>query len=133
MFRKMLLLFSLLFSTPVYAQDPAGEMTPDMWSDLFILVLIFLIFYFILFRPQAKKIKEHKAMVEALRRGDKVVTAGGIVAEVTKVEDDNRLEVEIAQGVRIKIVQSTVSDVLTPGKASQKEAANQNSANKKKK
>ena len=76
------------------------------------LILIFGIMYFLLIRPQQKKMKEHQAMVAALRRGDRVVTQGGIKGKVTKVkEGENEIEVEIAQGVTIKVVQSTVASV----------------------
>ncbi|SHG79314.1 protein translocase subunit yajC [Cognatiyoonia sediminum] len=76
------------------------------------LILIFGIMYFLLIRPQQKKMKEHQAMVAALRRGDRVVTQGGIKGKVTKVkEGENEIEVEIAQGVTIKVVQSTIANV----------------------
>ena len=75
------------------------------------LILIFVIFYFFLIRPQQKKVKEHKAMVGAVRRGDQVVTQGGLIGKVTKVKEDNELEVEIADGVKVRVVQSTLADV----------------------
>ena len=76
------------------------------------LILIFGIMYFLLIRPQQKKMKEHQAKVAALRRGDRVVTQGGIKGKVTKVkEGENEIEVEIAQGVTIKVVQSTIANV----------------------
>lgn len=76
------------------------------------LILIFGIMYFLLIRPQQKKMKEHQAMVAALRRGDRVVTQGGIKGKVTKVkEGENEIDVEIASGVVIKVVQSTVAAV----------------------
>jgi preprotein translocase subunit YajC len=77
-------------------------------------VLIIGIMYFLMIRPQQKRLKEHQAMVSALRRGDTVVTSGGIIGKVTKV-DDQELQVEIAEGVRIKIVRSTVSEVRGKG------------------
>jgi len=76
------------------------------------LILIFGIMYFLMIRPQQKKIKAHQAMVAALRKGDQVVTSGGIVGKVTKVNADNEIEVEIASGVKVKVVQSTISHVL---------------------
>ena len=77
------------------------------------LILIFGIMYFLLIRPQQKKLKEHQAMVAALRRGDQVVTQGGIVGKVTKVKDEEgEIEVEIAKGVNVKIVRSTIAQVL---------------------
>ncbi len=76
------------------------------------LILIFAIMYFLLIRPQQKKLKEHQAMVAALRRGDQVVTQGGVIGKVTKVKDDGELEVEIASGVNVRIVRSTITTVL---------------------
>ncbi|MCL3882806.1 preprotein translocase subunit YajC [Marivita sp. GX14005] len=75
------------------------------------LILIFAIMYFLLIRPQQKKIKEHQKMVEALRRGDVVVTQGGLIGKVVKVKDDNELDVEIAEGVKVRVVQSTIAAV----------------------
>ena len=77
------------------------------------LLLIFGIMYFLLIRPQQKKIKEHKAMVEALRRGDQIVTQGGLIGKVAKVKEDGELEVEIAEGVKVRVVQATVAQVLS--------------------
>ena len=71
------------------------------------LILIFVIFYFFLIRPQQKKIKDHKAMVEALKRGDKVVTSGGITGRVERLIDNDKVEVEIAENVKVEIVKST--------------------------
>ena len=75
------------------------------------LILIFAIMYFLLIRPQQKKVKEHQAMVGAVRRGDQVVTQGGLIGKVTKVKEDNELEVEIADGVKVRVVQSTLAHV----------------------
>ena len=71
------------------------------------LILIFVIFYFFLIRPQQKKVKEHKAMVESLKRGDKVVTSGGITGTVERLIDTDKVEVEIAENVKVEIVKST--------------------------
>lgn len=76
------------------------------------LILIFAIMYFLLIRPQQKKVKEHAAMVSALRRGDQVITQGGLIGKVTKVKDDNELEVELAEGVKVRVVQSTIAQVI---------------------
>ncbi|MEL7097583.1 MAG: preprotein translocase subunit YajC [Pseudomonadota bacterium] len=76
------------------------------------LILIFLIMYFLLIRPQQKKVKEHQAMVEALRRNDVVVTQGGLIGKVVKVyEDKGELDVEVADGVKVRVVQSTIAAV----------------------
>ncbi|KZY38450.1 MAG: preprotein translocase subunit YajC [Roseovarius sp.] len=77
------------------------------------LILIFAIMWFLLIRPQQKKLKEHKAMVAALRRGDQVVTQGGLIGKVAKVKDEDEIEVEIAQGVKVRVVKSTVAQVLS--------------------
>ena len=71
------------------------------------LILIFVIFYFFLIRPQQKKVKEHKAMVESLKRGDKVVSSGGITGTVERLIDNDKVEVEIAENVKVEIVKST--------------------------
>ena len=77
------------------------------------LVLIFAIMYFLLIRPQQKKMKEHQAMVEAVRRGDQVVTQGGLIGKVSKVkEGENEIEVELAEGVKVRVVKSTIAQVL---------------------
>ena len=71
------------------------------------LILIFVIFYFFLIRPQQKKVKEHRAMVESLKKGDKIVTSGGITGTITRVIDNDKVEVEIAENVKVEIVKST--------------------------
>ena len=76
------------------------------------LILIFAIMYFLLIRPQQKKVKEHAAMVEALRRGDQVITQGGLIGKVSKVKEDNEVEVELAEGVKVRVVKSTIAQVL---------------------
>ncbi len=77
------------------------------------LILIFAIMYFLLIRPQQKKVKQHQAMVAGLRRGDQVVTQGGMIGKVVKVKDDGEIEVEIADGVKVRIVQSTIATVVS--------------------
>ncbi len=76
------------------------------------LILIFGIMYFLLIRPQQKKLKDHQAMVEALRRGDQVITQGGLIGRVAKVKDDNEVEVELAEGIKVRVVKSTIAQVL---------------------
>ncbi|MGR3837254.1 MAG: preprotein translocase subunit YajC [Cognatishimia sp.] len=84
----------------------------EAFAQFIPLILIFAIMYFLLIRPQQKKVKEHQAMVAAVRRGDEVVTQGGLIGKVSKVKDgENELEVEIADGVKVRVVQSTLSDV----------------------
>lgn len=77
------------------------------------LILIFAIMYFLLIRPQQKKVKDHQAMVSAVRRGDQIVTQGGLIGKVTKVKDDNEVEVELAEGVKVRVVKSTIAQVTS--------------------
>ena len=77
------------------------------------LILIFAIMYLLLIRPQQKKAKEHQAMVAALRRGDQVVTAGGIMGKVSKVKDEREVELEIATGVHVRVVRNTITQVVS--------------------
>ncbi len=73
-------------------------------------ILIFVVFYFLLIRPQQQRVKKHREMVESLRRGDEVVTSGGLIGKITRVAD-NELTVELSQGVRVKVVRHTISEV----------------------
>ena len=100
-----------MFATPAYAQAAAGP--GGAFASFIPLILIFAIMYFLLIRPQQKKVKEHQAMVAALRRGDQVVTQGGVIGKVVKVKDDGELEVEIADGVKIRVIQSTIATVVS--------------------
>jgi len=85
----------------------------DAFGRFIPLILIFAIMYFLLIRPQQKKVKQHQAMVTALRRGDQVVTQGGLIGKVVKVKEDNELEVELSEGVKVRVVQSTIAQVLS--------------------
>lgn len=98
-----------MFVTPAYAQAAGAQ---GAFTSFIPLILIFAIMYFLLIRPQQKKVKEHAAMVAALRRGDQVVTQGGIVGKVSKVKEDGEIEVEIADGVKVRVIQSTIATVL---------------------
>lgn len=97
--------------SPAYAQT-AGPAGFDIAAFL-PLILIFAVFYFLLIRPQQKKMKQHREMVAALRRGDKVVTAGGLIGTVAKVVNEQELLVEIAEGVRVRLVRSQVTEVAS--------------------
>ena len=85
----------------------------EAFGQIIPLILIFAIMYFLLIRPQQKKAKEHAAMVSALRRGDQVVPQGGLIGKVVKVKDDNEIEVELAEGVKVRVVQSTIAQVIS--------------------
>ena len=109
-----------------YAQASPGGM--EMLNSLLVpTILIIAIMYFLMIRPQQKRMREHREMVAGIRRGDTVVTSGGILGKVTKVED-NELQVEIADGVRIKVLRTTVSEVR--GKAEGGGGASKASASK---
>ncbi len=100
-----------MFATPAYAQAAGGGAAA--FGSFVPLILIFAIMYFLLIRPQQKKMKDHQAMINAVRRGDQVVTAGGLIGKVSKVKDDNEVELELAQGVKVRAVKSTLSQVLS--------------------
>jgi preprotein translocase subunit YajC len=86
-------------------------------------ILIFVIMYFLILRPQQKRAKQHQEMVKNLRRGDNVITSGGLVGKVTKVVDDDQVEIEIADGVRVRQVKSMVADVRVKGEPVKDESA----------
>lgn len=85
----------------------------EAFAQFIPLILIFAIMYLLLIRPQQKKLKEHQAMVAALRRGDQIITQGGIIGKVSKVKDDNEIEVELAENVKVRVVKSTVAQVIS--------------------
>ena len=101
-----------MFVSPAYAQA-AGGAGGGGFEAFLPLILIFIVFYFLLIRPQQKKMKAHKAMLGAIRRGDKVVTGGGIFGTVTKVLDDDDVTVEIADGVKVRVQRGLISSVLS--------------------
>jgi preprotein translocase subunit YajC len=103
-----------MFVTPAYAQaSPFGG--DSILVQLLPFILIFVIMYFLILRPQQKRAKEHQELVKNLRRGDTVITSGGLMGKVTKVVDDDQIEVEIADGVRVRQVRSMVSGVRAKG------------------
>ncbi len=103
-----------MFATPAFAQAAASGGSAASGIISFVpIILIFAIMYFLMIRPQQKKVKEHRAMIEAVRRGDQVVTSGGLIGKVTKVDDQKgELEVELAPNVRVRVVRSTISSVV---------------------
>lgn len=101
-----------MFATPAFAQAagaPAGGLLNSMLVPM---LLVFAIMYFFMIRPQQKKMKEHQAMLGALRKGDQVVTQGGLIGKVVKVKDDTEIEVEIATGVKVRVVRGTIAKVM---------------------
>ncbi len=101
-----------LIETAAAQATGAGE--PSLLGGLLPLVLIFVVFYFLLIRPQTKRAKEHKAMVEALSTGDEVITAGGVLGKITSVSD-SFLEVEVADGVRVKVQRNSIGALMPKG------------------
>lgn len=108
--------------TPAYAQAAGGD-TASLLTSLLPFALIFVIMYFLILRPQQKRVKEHAEMVKNLRRGDTIVTSGGLVGKVTKVVDDDQVEVEISDGVRIRQMRQMISAVRAKGEPAKDEAA----------
>ncbi|MCO6415602.1 preprotein translocase subunit YajC [Siccirubricoccus sp. KC 17139] len=107
-----------MFISPAYAQDAAAGGGMAMVMQILPLILIFGVFYFLLIRPQQKKQKEHRALLSALKRGDRVLTSGGIIATVTKVKDGvDEVEVEIAPNVRVSVLRATITDIFKPAAA----------------
>jgi preprotein translocase subunit YajC len=103
--------------SPAYAQDAAGG-TAALIMQLLPLLLIFAVFYFLLIRPQQKKAREHRALLSSLKRGDRVLTSGGIIGQITRVKEGvDEIEVEIAPNVRVNILRQTIGDVLKPAGA----------------
>jgi preprotein translocase subunit YajC len=100
--------------TPAFAQGAPGS-GGDVFIQLVPFILIFVIMWFLIIRPQQRRVKEHQEMVKNVRRGDTVVTSGGIVGRITKVTDDPEIEVEIADGVKVKLIRSMISEVRTKG------------------
>ena len=105
-----------MFISQAWAQA-GGAGGGDFLVQLFPLILIFVVFYFLLIRPQQAKIKAQREMLAGVKRGDRVVTGGGIVGLVTKVISDNEIQVEIAEGVRVRLVKQTITDILARGES----------------
>ena len=104
----------MLFST-AYAQA-AGATAGGGFGGLeqmFLIIPIIAVFYFFMIRPQQKKMKDHRALIAGVRRGDRVVTGGGLIGQVTKVVSDSEVQIEIAEGVRVRVVRNTITEVLS--------------------
>ena len=113
--------------SPAYAQAGGLFDSQSAMIQFLPLVLIFVVFYFLLIRPQQQKQKTHRGMLDTLRRGDRVVTGGGIIGSVNRVTaGSDEIEIDIAQGVRVRVLRSTISSVLAkPDPAAAREAANE--------
>jgi preprotein translocase subunit YajC len=110
-----------MFVTPAFAQGLTGGGS-DMIMSLLPFVLIFVIMYFLILRPQQRRVKQHQELVKNLRRGDTIITSGGLIGKVTKVVDDDQVEVEIADGVRVRQMRGMVSDVRAKGEPVKEES-----------
>jgi len=104
-----------MFISPAFAQAASPFGGDNMLVSLLPFILIFVIMYFLILRPQQKRAKQHSEMVKNVRRGDTVVTSGGLVGKITKVIDDDQIEVEVADGVRVRQMRSMVADVRAKG------------------
>jgi preprotein translocase subunit YajC len=107
--------------SPAYAQDLSGLLGSA--GQFLPLVLIFAVFYFLLIRPQQQKQKETKAMLSALKRGDRVLTGGGILGVVQRTKENNEVEVEIAPNVRVTVLRDTITSVISPTPANDSKPA----------
>lgn len=102
-----------MFISEAWAQTAGAGGGGDLLTSLLPLALIFVVFYFLLIRPQQKKQKEHQNKLGSIRRGDKILTGGGFYGTVTKVVSDTELQVELAEGVKVRVAKQTVMDVLS--------------------
>jgi preprotein translocase subunit YajC len=107
--------------TPAFAQAP-GAGGSDIIVSLIPFILIFIIMWFLIIRPQQKRMKEHREMITNVRRGDQIVMSGGLIGKVTKVIDDGEVEVEISDGVKVRAVRSMIQDVRTKGEPAKADA-----------
>ena len=112
-----------MFISPAYAQAASPFGGDSMLVSLLPFILIFVIMYFLILRPQQKRQKQHSEMVKNVRRGDTVITSGGLVGKVTKVSDDEQIEVEVAEGVRVRQMRSMIADVRAKGEPVKEESA----------
>ena len=111
-----------MFITPAYAQA-AGPGGTDMLMSLLPFVLIFVIMYFLILRPQQKKVKAHQELVKNVRRGDTVVTSGGLIGKISRVVDETEIELQLAEGVKIRQLRSMISEVRAKGEPAKDDGA----------
>jgi preprotein translocase subunit YajC len=116
-----------MFISPAFAQgsplSALGGGGDSMIMNVLPLVLVFVIFYFLMIRPNQRRVKLHQEMVKNMRRGDTVVTSGGLIGKITKVVDDDQIEVEIADNVRVRLIRQMVTDVRAKGEPVKEESA----------
>lgn len=113
-----------MFITEAYAQGAPAAGGGDFLIQLLPFAMILLIMYFLIIRPQQKRLKEHREMISAIKRNDTVVTSGGLIGKVTKVVNDGELMVELADGVRVRAVRSTIAEVRTRAEVREAESRN---------
>ena len=111
-----------MFVTPAYAQAAGGVGGPDFLISMLPFVAIFAIMYFLIIRPQRQRMKQHQDMVTNLRRGDTVVTSGGLIGKVAKVVDDGELQIELAEGVKVRVVRQMVQEVRSKSEPAKENA-----------
>ena len=104
-----------MFITPAYAQAVGSPGMGDLFGMVLPLLMIMVVFYFLLIRPQQKKAKEHQELLKKIARGDTVITSGGLIGKVTKIVDDHELQVEVGDNVKVRVLRSGISDVRAKG------------------
>lgn len=107
--------------TPAYAQAAGAGGGTDMLMSLLPFVLIFVIMYFLILRPQQKKVKAHQELVKNIRRGDTVITSGGLIGKVARVVDDTEIELQLADGVKVRQLRGLITDVRAKGEPAKDE------------
>ena len=112
-----------MFITPAFAQGFPGGDSSGMLLQFMPIVLIFVIMYFLILRPQQKRVKTHQEMVKNLRRGDTIVTSGGMIAKISKVIDDNEVEIQLAEGLKVRQMRAMISEVRSKSEPVKDEAA----------
>ncbi|MEQ1868179.1 MAG: preprotein translocase subunit YajC [Micropepsaceae bacterium] len=113
-----------MFISPAFAQDATGAAGPSFLIQLIPFVAIIAIMYFLIIRPQQQRMKAHQTLIAGVKRGDTIVTSGGIIGKVIKVMENDEVLVEIADDVRIKVVKSTIADIRSKTEPSDGKAAN---------
>ncbi|EFO29773.1 preprotein translocase, YajC subunit [Roseibium sp. TrichSKD4] len=111
-----------MFVTPAYAQAAGGAGGPDFLISMLPFVAIFAIMYFLIIRPQRQRMKQHQDMVANLRRGDTIVTTGGLIGKVSKVVDDGEVQVELGEGVKVRVVRQMVQEVRSKSEPAKENA-----------
>jgi preprotein translocase subunit YajC len=108
--------------TPAFAQAAGAAPTSSLIVSMLPFLLIFVIMYFLIIRPQQKRVKQHQELIKNVRRGDTIVTSGGIIGKISKVTDDSEIQVEIADNVRVRVARAMIAEVRTKGEPVKDEA-----------